>query len=474
MNSTHINTLLKVFLVLAVVFQIIAITQGFYFLGDTNNYIEHALQGSPLTTFLWHHPIWPPLTAIVFNILFNVFGVLTGIKVYLVALSAIAIFACYQISKSVKLQKPSSILLPILLLFSGQQYLLWQTALSEPLFLTLWLVATYLSFAYIEAEKIKYLVLLTIVTALLPLTRYLGGIVSLSFWFFFVLYIVKTKKTANLLLIIQSAILSFVPMCFYLLRNKIQTGSFMPLRDTSNVLATVIPQSLELLITSTTQIGIWLLIAFVMGLTVSWRKRYFPFLALLIITSVSYIIALLVSTSKYPVYEYIPGRYISSSYPFLILSSFFVGSLLTHTKKLQFFEKTKKVVITATLLLLLISFVTKLQKFYLSNTSFGSPFKEVAYTSSLRRHCPNYVVIHPHSRNWVGQSLGWLCQTTMVRESQLLTLAPAQTVLSPYILSIVGEAKEMNYAGKTLFLYSAANSQTIELQPVFDTRKPLD
>jgi hypothetical protein len=464
MYNKHVLFIIKLTSVCLLATQLVIGARGFYFLGDTNNYIEHALQGNLLTTFLWHHPIWPPLTAMMWNVLFRIQGVVLGLKLYLFLTTMVTWFAIYKVSKLLDFPKPFQMMVPTILMFAGSHHLLWQSALSEPLLLCMWWLSVYFLLQFRHSLNLRWLCAVTVSLATLPLIRYLGITLSLSAWAIVFATSLRKLDTTKIMVILQSIALSLVPISYYLLRNKIQQGQFVPTMDGAEIatplISTIIIGGIHVL----TQIWWGVVISYVAGWLIPWKKTFVWLGWLLFFSTTAYLVSLALSMNQYAIYAYLPARYAGVIFPNILLISLMVGSWSRRYFNWVNYELTQQIV------LILISGVfinVCILRWNYHNQERINSFNnldETAYSADLLRECPDVVIIHPYSRNWVVQSFSWLCDSTVVNiDDRLVTLHKNELIASPYDISIIGKPKWQLYAGKEFRVYKSTTDQLIDL-----------
>jgi len=203
---------------------------GFYFTGDTIFYTNYSFSSSPgniLPVFIKESELWPPLTSIIFNLLHMLpVSIMSQHKLYVFFVAISTIIATFLVCSKLTTKKIEVVTITSLCLFSSLQALLFRSAIAEPLFVFLWMIAVYCLFNFLVSKKSFFLFLFILFASLVPLARYTGVGVLFGFYALLVIfYFFKFKSQKYSFYILVSAVLlSFVPIGLYLFKNLITSG----------------------------------------------------------------------------------------------------------------------------------------------------------------------------------------------------------------------------------------------------------
>lgn len=471
----------KVFTVsaLALVLTLIAITFiGVYFLGDTVTYMLFGSLGSPLTTFIQHDGLWPPLFALLYNVTSHV-----PISPFLLAtlwvsatLSAFILLAALFVHL-IGIHKTKSFVLATLLI-TGPLTLLMQSFTSEPLTLVLWITTLYTTVQFWKTSQEKWLILWLIVAALLPMSRWLGALVTLWFsgWIFLklVLDLKKTQKLTYspwLVLLVLATV--WVPIGLYLFRTKVLIGSFFPLRDAQ------LRNASEIAVTYVQEIifgaGLASAAAFLFGLgnKIKIVKSRLTLIALTLGSAVIYLAGLLFSESHYFIVPHVPYRFIGLSFPFIILTSLMLGILCQRfaSSKIKLWARVLGSLLGS--IIIVGSIVTSISQLTVEATSTEPLHDYIGWTGDIAKYCrPNTTLIyHIHTRNWGAHSLDYLCKTaTVITSATNFSVEQGTTVVSPYLIKNLELTDTFTLNDYVTYIYIATESASINVEKLFSER----
>lgn len=468
--------LLSTIIVIALHFY--SLTQGFYLTGDTISSLEIALHnrpGSIFQVFKWHYAVWPPGLAYIFNFLSALpFSIISQNQIYIFLISILNVFIVYLIAKNITHSVVFKIAIIALSLFSGIQSLLFLSAIAEPLFVFFWLTTIYLLARFIEIKQEYYIFFLIGSMSMLPISRYSGIWLNLSFMFILILFIFfdRTRKY-SVKFIIASLVLIWVPIVIYLIKNILTDVSLFGRYDLQFKNVTVNVISTELLKKLVADLNIPLTGGLLLGTLIAWSKKMQNILILSLTSSLVYFIGLVMSQTKYRVYEHFPSRLSAVSYPEVILSAVAIGSFLTWK-----FPKIKRVYI---FVLVLISIFFGYQIF-ISAQRLDKELKtkymwipEIENSQDIRRLCRGktknkYLFIQDSSRNWVGQSLRFYCLPIdkISLNTPEVKLPQNALIYTPYKLTIP-KLKEEEVYGNEYRIYVYRTEAPID----FNTKEEL-
>jgi hypothetical protein len=472
--------------ILLIVFLFLSISFGVYFLGDTVTHLQFATMGGPLTTFIQHHPLWPPFFSLLLNI-----GMRIPINSYLLVSIFTGLTLFFYITITFILlklinKKATKSLVVIALTLLGPITLVMQSFITEPLFIALWMSVLFFTVKFWNTSEEKWLIGWLIFASLLPFTRYIG--VVITGWFILVLFIkliLDLKKKTNyskLFLFICFGIV-WIPISYYLLRTKVQIGTPLSERDLA-IGVSFAELGFRYMKTILSDIGFFTAIAFIFGITKKEKINISlgKIVSILSLGSaVVYIVSLLLSELSYFVTPYIPSRYLAVSYPFIILGFFVFGRVITNYKKTKFkyndqVSLTTKILISVLLILGSKGILNRLQQ---EKTSNDSTVSEISWTGDLKQLCDNskqqYLIAHIHSRNWTAWSYSYLCDGILTLKGPgpgFTTFNVNSTVISAYEIKTetLIEKERVVVNGYTTYFYDVTTSTAINLNKIFNER----
>jgi len=485
-NKTILNivTFLSIFLI---IFQIISIFFGTYYLGDTVSYFEFASVGGPLTTFIIHQSLWTPL----FSLILNISEKITLDPIFLASLTTFTFLSLssatvFGLFKNFGVSLKKSLIIIALSLLTGHVSILMQTYMSEPLMITLVLLSLFMFFKFWRTAKEFWLILFVLFSALVPLARYLGApiIVWLSFLLFVKLLLdLKSKKKFQYspwLLIVSLAFI-WVPIGFYMFKTKVVAGSFMGVRDLRNSLD-LSKLALKYLLNLWNDLYLLAPITLLVGLTTKTkdiRRSLFSILVFLGSAGI-YLLGLFYSETRFFVDPHLPSRYIAISYPFLVFSLFIFGSVLNYffTQKVGLFKKLlpyfKNVIYTSLILFLSVTLFTNYTRLSSEGNDINSVVTGVYSTRDLDTVCDNNlkqsIFVHDHSRNWILKSYFYFCDRDMNRinlENDLIE--KGSRLISAYKLenSSLEQIYYIDADGYDFYVYDVKDDFLINIEDAF-------
>lgn len=466
------------------IINLLFLLKGFYFSGDTISYLEFsefAKPGGIRTVFLLHGSSWPPLTAMVFNTLHILpFSILIQQKIYTILILIFASISSYLLVGKFIKDNTLRLIASSFILFSGVQSLLLNAALCESLFLSLWLFSLYLFITFLFTKKDRYLILLILSVSLIPLTRYNGIPIALSFLIIPFLAIFRKSDRGYWIIKVAVAIfLSFIPIALYISNTKFKTGMFFgSLYPHTN--ETIIITIIKGVIQSIQDIAIAGIGAFSFGLIINWDKK-FRVAFLVICTSLfSYLIALFVVENRYVVIEGLRSRFISPSYPSILLCLILSGSYLSN--KLLYIKNLKLLFLTIFLAIIIYLYFQRGEVLFNNfRNSLLSP-KEVGYSVVIENVCDTkemqrYLFIQLYSRNWIGQSLYYYCRPIkkIYPEATTISFDNKSLIFTPYLISNpnLRLKEQINYL-KTIYIYKTTTNTLLDPQKDITKLKLLD
>lgn len=448
--------------------------KGFYFSGDTISYLEYSNFGKPggiRTVFLQHGEYWPPLTAIIFN-LFHLlpYSIIVQQKITAMSFLIFAYISSYLLVKNFVDGTVKRIILSSFILFSGNQSLLLNSTMSDPLFMTLWIFSAVTFLSLLKIQKIQYFILFVISISLVALTRYIGIAVVFGFVPASLLAIYLQKDKRYYFYFIPGAILcALIPVSFYIFHTFTKIGYPFGKFDhqfSSVDLLSIIPGRL-------TQVSqdLWLpsFAALILGVIIPWNKKFKPVIFYLGSFVLIYFVALFISESKYAIIEYLRSRFFSPAYPFILSCLILFGSFLgTRIDQTKIFKNISLIMIPVILSILYYQrsyiLINNLKNYQLSPAG-------VAYSGKIQQVCnqkPNqkrFSLIQLYSRNWIGQSLYYYCQpiTKLYPGSAPVSLEEKDLIFTPYKINNprIILLQRIDYL-KTIYIYEALGSSKLD------------
>lgn len=418
---------------------------GYFFTGDTISYIYYSLYysvGGPLEIFIKHTELWPPLISILFGFLRELpISILSQGRVYTFFILVLIIVVTYLLSRKIVDDTIQQIALVALALFSSSQILIFRSAIPEALFVFLWVSSIYWFLNFIDTKKQLPLFLFIIHASLIPLSRYLG--IGILFGFTisaFIFYLLHRKEKYSFYVLISLVLLIFTPITLYLLKNKALTDVYLRSGDIPFVKGGLLFFFLQNNSSFIKDMSIPGILAFIFGFNITWNKLKYYLLQIILITVVGYQIMLTLSSQKYRIVENFPSRFISPTYPILVLGLILLGSYFT-----LIFPRVKKIsFITKLILIIFLGFHTYLT---ISNTivqkySSYNYVEEPKYSGVISRLCKLYpdkkrlIFMQPNSRNWVAHALRYYCipiEDIPIKE-EFYIAKKNSVIYSPYIL----------------------------------------
>lgn len=503
----HMSDILKIYskviiylvflLALAIlVIHSIALVYGFYFTGDTITFFVPAYpgrKGDLLAVFAWFYASFPPFVSFVFNFFrFLPVSFITQHHLYLILSNILSTIAAYLIAKQITTIKKWQIIM-LSSLFIGSQAVLFLTALSEPLFIFMWLSAMLTVERFISTKKERYLLLFTLIAALMPITRYIGIVVvaNLEFIVLIFTYLTWKQKKYSPSLVLAVLTLTWVPITMTVIRNQLIAHSFFGHFDNQFLpMLTMMKAFLtnfSIYIISYRDI-ILVLTGLLIGAQIKWNKHLKNFTIMCGTSSIVYYLDLIIILSKYRNESALPFRYYAVGYPILILLSIGLGSLLVD----KFPRLTK--ITTISLIVAAIALGNELSiSANRLNAEIKSPQSVIRgensgssagaeHSADIRRFCrgktPNkYLLIQESSRNWVAQSLNFYCQPINIipMKEASFQLSKGSLVYTPYKLNIPQlEVVDIYQGTKEVFLYKANDKITLDTLGISKKLHPLD
>ncbi|NCS97204.1 MAG: hypothetical protein GW762_01270 [Candidatus Pacebacteria bacterium] len=462
---------------------------GTYFLGDTVTYMQFGSLGGPLTTFIQHDALWPPLFALIFNVVHRI-----PLNQYLLSsLWVIGVLALYIHSVTFFLGKfvlskwrafPLAVLTIV-----GPVTLLMQSQISEPLMLLLWIASIFATLQFWKTSEEKWLMAWLAITALLPMSRWLGVVVAAWLCGVVLLKLVldfmsHKKLSYSPWLVLISLGTVWIPTAAYLFKSKVMIGAIFPPRD---------PQVTEGIVQLLSHYGTTLflgasasmLAAFLLGLTLKLKKGSSDLapIALFVTlgSALSYLAGLLYSELSYAVVPHVPFRFVGLSFPFLILSAVFFGILLTPKLAKQFGTTIVTWLsiagVTLSIALMLKSGIEVVTRLSAEQENYTSTMSYLGWTSDVKQFCDytkhTYVIFHQHTRNWGTRSYAYLCDgVTAITESTQLAVEKNATIISAYAIEngSLQSVTTFELNDFTTRIYTATESATVDVEKLFALR----
>lgn len=464
------------------------ISRGVYFLGDTVSYMEYGSLGGPLTTFIQHDGLWPPLFALLFNGIYRLAlspFMLSSVWVIVVLVAYVG--AVLLVLNKLHISTKKGLTLAALTA-TGPLTLLFQAQLSEPLMLVFWVASLLAVLAFWRTEKEHWLAVFLISGSLLPLSRWLGAMVLV--WLSAILFYKvasdwcsKKKMLYSPLALVLTLVLVWIPIGFYLFKSKVLIGSYFPARDI---------QTTQTLLSMLYQYGAALLqqgwvstaAAFLIGLGLSHKKKNrltLPAAIVILGSAVVYLLGLAFSESRYVVLPYMPFRYVGISLPFIILASLLFGSYLAPQIQKRVGKTAMRMLSSSgyalAAILIGVSIYSTGNRLLLEQQA-TSPFLPYAgWTGDFKTFCNptnrTVVIYHPHTRNWGARSYTHLCDTAHpITEGGTTAVSEGETVVSAYAIAqeqLLLE-KKLTVNDYDTYIYVVRENTVLDVATLFEER----
>jgi len=443
---TYLTASILILSIILIGVNLLFVWNGFYFTGDTISYFDYAVQARPgniLQVFIIHSELWPPLTALCFNLLKILFHNTYQLHhIYVISIFLSTLFVVYKITAIFTTNKAIQLSATAICLFGSVQAYLFRSAIAESLFVLIWLVSIYGLVSFINTNKEKYAFLFIFSSMLLPLARYIGiGILIIqSLIFAYFVFFRNRQLKYKFLILMNSLVLIFLPIGLYLFKNKVATQVFMRSGDPQLVKASLFSFFLEQNYSFIGDMTLPIIVMFFLGAQVIWNKSSRIWVFVITASLVFYQGFLLASISKYRIIENFPSRFTSPTYPLLLLLVLLIGSFATY--RLRYFRKFAFLGLIITIIFLGRQISLAAQRFNIEATSGFTFVQEPKYTKQVMDLCnispgnKRYIFIQGSSRNWVGQSLRYYCSpiTQISADSISYDLPKDSIVLTPYPL----------------------------------------
>lgn len=476
--TNYIKTITAVIFIIGLIiifFHFYILSNAFYFTGDITSYFEPAFpgrRGDLLSVFIWSYAVWPPLVSFILNILrFLPISIISQHHLYIFIITLLSAAVVFLVSQVITSKLKWQIPIVALLLFTSFQALLFMTAMSEPLFILTWLAATFCLERFMATQKERFLLLYIASGSLIPLSRYSGIPVLLGFeliLFSFVLLTLKTRMY-SLALTFTSAILVWIPILIYLLRNYLLSHTFF---GTFDILTDPMMKNyLYALMSFLPKIGLELLLPILAGLIIGtqliWNNTVKNLLIISAATASAYYLGLASSMTKIRFTEYFPSRYTSVAYPELLLASVCLGAFLMKFRLIANFRHLATTFLLITAFIFGYELFISSQRFISQTNSSKSVIYGAEYSAHIRDFCrqknQKFIFLRESSRNWIGQALSYYCQpiTPIPLNSVNFDLPSGALVYTPYQLKVPSLKLIKLYQGdKKINLYQS-NQNTI-------------
>lgn len=480
-----------------IVIHFVTLSYGFYFTGDTITFFVPAFpghKGDLLAILGWFYPSFPPFVSFVFNFFrFLPISFISQHHLYVFTFTALSTIMAYIIAGKMTPARKWQIILVSLLLFTGSQSLLFLTALSEPLFIFLWLGAIFSIERFMSVKKERYLLLFILFASLMPITRYIGFFVVLSMEIvvIFFAFFVRKEKKFSLSLLLTSLILVWVPILMTMIRNHLLAQSFFGHFDRQfqpmlEVLGGLLGDFSNHLISYRDLILI-LILSPIIGVQIKWSKPLKNIFILSSISSLLYYLNLIIILTNYRNEQALPFRYFAVGYPILILTTVCLGSFLRYK-----FPKVQKLSTAGLIIAILIfgrELTFSLNRFFSETKSPQSVITGGAnihagaeHSSDIRRFCrgktPNkFLLIQESSRNWVAQSLNFYCLPIEVipTKQESFKLPKGSLIYSPYKITNSKIVIIEVYKGvKQVILYESTDEVLLDIAVITKNLQMLD
>lgn len=483
-------------LILAIHF--ISLIYGFYFTGDTITFFVPAYpghKGDLLAVFAWYYASFPPLVSFILNFFrFLPISFISQHHLYAIIFTTLSTISAYILTRQMTQDRKWQTVLVSVSLFTGAQSLLFLTALSEPIFILLWLLTIFFVERFMSTKKERFLLLFIASASLMPITRYLGLFVLISFAIILLLFTYFTfrQKKYSVPLIITSLALSFVPIFIVVIRNHIITQSFFGHFDKAFLpfqvlLIDTIKNAPASLLSDSRDLILFLIAGPIIGTRIKWNR---PIKYLIILSGLPvlvYYFNLLLSMMLYRNEQALPLRYFALAFPILFLLTVCFGSFI----KYRFPKFTIAYFLGLSLVVIILarelnySFIrlTSEIKSPQSVITDGSNIHAGAENSAdIRRFCRGktknkYLFLQESSRNWVAQSLNFYCQPieTISTKQSSIKLPKNSLIYSPYKITDPKIEPIEKYKGvKEVMLYKTTDETNLDIEIVTKKLQLLD
>lgn len=454
--------ILFLFVSVVIALHFYSLIQGFYFTGDTISALDiaqHSRPGSIFQVFKWHYAVWPPGLAYVFNFLSILpISIISQNHVYVFTISLLNVFIGYLIAKKITKSQVLQVAITALPLLGGIQSLLLLSAIAEPMFVFFWLGTIYLMVHFMEVKKESYIYLLIISMSIMTLSRYAGIWVNLSLIFILLLFVFLDKKRKySAKFIIVSMILAWMPIVIYLIKNVLTDISLFGYYDLQFKDVTLSIISTNLLKKLIEDLKIPIAVGLLIGTLTIYSKQIRNILILSLTSSFVYLLGLVISQTKYRVYEHFPSRLSSVAYPEILLAAMAIGSFLSW--KYPKIKSASTIILIAIILFFGYQSVISFQRL---NMELKNPFMwipEIENSQDFRRLCRGktnnkYLFIQDSSRKWVGQSLRFYCLPIekISLDKSSMKIPQNALIYTPYRLEIP-HLKEIELYGNEYKIY---------------------
>lgn len=492
-NKSFFNLIIVISLVIIGLLSF-SIFNGVYFLGDTVSYFEFSSVGGPLTTFIIHQSLWTPL----FSLILNIYRYIPLNSIFIASLTTLTFFVVsymtiFSIIKSLSIGWKKALLVSTLALSVGHLAILIQSYMSEPLMILLVLLSLFSFFKFWDTSQELWLMSWVLISALVPLARYLGApiIIWLSALLFFKLVIGlknKSKLKYSSWLLLMSLVFIWVPIGIYMFKTKVTAGSFMGVRDLRSSLD-LSKMATKYIINLWNDLYLLIPITLLTGLTTKTKeiKKIFFYTLVFMGSASIYLMGLFYSETRFFVDPHLPSRYIAISYPFIIVGSFLFGIILNYflAQRVKLFKKVlpylNNLIYSFLLLFLIVSLYTNFQRLNLEAKDITSAVTGVYSTRDIKLVCRKdlnkNILIHDHSRNWILKSYFHFCDGNMNRltlENDLVE--KGSRLLSAYKINSLAleQIYYIDADGYDLYVYDVKQDSEIDVNQVFLNRNKFD
>ncbi len=466
------------------------ITQGYYITGDTVSYLQNAMRGKPLTVFIQADPTWPPMTALLFNFFRLVSkNVIVQQKSFIICLLLANFIALYMLFKNFVESKLMRFTLVTFILLAGVHSLLSFSALSESFFVLLLTLSILLLVKFHLKSSESTLFLFSIVTSLLPMSRYIGIYLLCGYSLYFILQIYKKRGTTYAYYILCLLFFMWLPIGTYMLRSKIEYGYFMvPVKSQHpdiHFFEILVQQNIQLIR------DLWLggIIAIVSGYLSSWKRQNNPLLFFSGSTVIVYEIGLALSKNLYYfnkssfLLDNFPSRYMAVIYPTALVFTLLLSSYLFRK------VKRKRLLVACSYLVTALFFaylIFSMQTFI--SKELKSPASEVGgaeYTKDIESFCKGngtgklIDIVQPTSHNHIARGFPYFCDIDLtINPSGQLFIHTHDSIFTPYIMKDEGLKLSKIYIGfynsMEVYRYSVLKDTDLDLDKLQKTLHLLD